>query len=231
MDTITGPARVRAALHDPALEVPLAPVANGGIAWLRANVARFSRGEAHRRRRALAVEMLAEVDPVMLRTRAASRAAASPGQDARTVAVEVLAEALGLRVPAAAVATVGRGYHPHLDAGPDTDAAVAQLVEACGGRWDEPTAARIGLLVQACDATALLVDNALRHNGTSDPAGRIAGTLLADPPIRLTRRVRSNGEPVGLDLSELPFGAGAHECPGQEHAIAIACGMLDAAGA
>ncbi|MFL6145375.1 MAG: hypothetical protein ACJ72N_26385 [Labedaea sp.] len=231
MDTITGPARVCAALHDPVLEVPLAPPADDGIAWLRATVARFSRGETHRRRRALAVDLLARVDPAMLRTRAAARTKAPSGDATRTVAVEVLAEALGLRVPADAVATVGRGYHPHLDAGPETDAAVAQLVEACGGNWDEPTAARIGLLVQACDATALLVDNALRHNETSDPAERIAGTLLADPPVRLTRRVRADGELVGLDLSELPFGAGPHACPGQEHAIAIACGILDAAGA
>src|SRR5262249_3476633 len=157
--TITGTDAVRAALSDPGYEVPPAPDAARGIAWLRANVARFGRGEDHSRRRALATDLLSTVDPARLRKRARELAEGRSGDAARTVPVEALAEALGLTVPADAVATVGRGYHPHLDAGPDTDAAVATLVQACGGAWDEATATRIGLLVQACDATAMLVGN------------------------------------------------------------------------
>ena len=225
MDTITGTEAVRAALADPEYEVPPAPDAPRGIAWLRANVARFSRGEDHPRRRALAVDLLSTVDPQGVRKRA-RELAEQGGEDARTVTVRALAEALGLAVPADAVATVGRGYHPHLEAGPETDAAVATLVQACGGEWDEATATRIGLLVQACDATAMLVDNALRRN-ESDADAAVAGTLRDDPPVRLTRRVRG-GDLVGLDISELPFGSGPHACPGHEHAVAIACGILEA---
>ncbi|HEV8561775.1 MAG TPA: oxidoreductase [Actinophytocola sp.] len=212
-------------LSDPAFEVPPVPDAPRGIAWLRAYVARFSRGTDHARRRALVTAILDPVDPGVLRKRAAELAAGRSADVARAVTVEVLAEALGLAVPADAVITVGRAYHPHLDAAPDTDAAVTTLVEACGGTWDEATAARIGLLVQACDATAALVGNARRRTGDVDTA--VAGTLRDDPPVRVTRRVR-DGEPVTVDLGGLPFGAGPHACPGRDHAIAIACGILEA---
>lgn len=73
-------ADVRAALADPAL-VPELPAADGGpagasVAWLRATVARFSSGEAHRRRRALVEAELARLEPVSLR----QVAAAGPGE-------------------------------------------------------------------------------------------------------------------------------------------------------
>ncbi|HET9141574.1 hypothetical protein [Actinophytocola sp.] len=164
MHTITGTEQVRAALTDPGLTMPPVPQASRGIAWLRAGVARFSAGEQHERRRRLAVDALATVDPAALGRRARERAGSDPHD---LLAVEVLAEALGIAVPAGAVATVARGYHPHLPAGPDTDAAVARLVEACGGVWDEATAARIGLLVQACDATAEAKSQALGSSNGS----------------------------------------------------------------
>ncbi|HET9140618.1 MAG TPA: hypothetical protein VFO68_14730, partial [Actinophytocola sp.] len=97
--------------------------------------------------------------------------------------------------------------------------------EACGGVWDEATAARIGLLVQACDATAGLVRNAGERGADGTPEETVAATLREDPPVRSTRRVR-DGEPVTVDLSTLPFGAGPHACPGREHAVAIACGVV-----
>ena len=54
-----------------------------------------------------------------------------------------------------------------------------------------PTAARIGLLVQACDATAGLVERAAAHCGVS--AGRRSAVVLRDdPPVRATRRVASD---------------------------------------
>ncbi len=88
---ITDPAEVRAVLADPAALVPEAPAAEepGGLAWLRATVSRFSNGEAHRRRRALACGELARIDPGELRRSA--RAGAS--------AVDALAAALGLQRP------------------------------------------------------------------------------------------------------------------------------------
>jgi cytochrome P450 len=233
MHTITGIEQVRAALDDPRLTVPTVPAAPRGIAWLRASVARFSTGADHDRRRRLAVDALATVDPAALRRQVRQRACERTGETGPVaagrpehLAVEVLAEALGLTVRADAVAAVARGYHPHLPAGPDTDAAVDHLVRACGGVWDETTAARIGLLVQACDATAGLARNAMRRPATDEPDETVAATLREDPPVRATRRIR-DGEPVAVELTALPFGSGPHACPGREHAVAIACGIVE----
>src|ERR1700724_1531911 len=95
-----------AVLTDPDFVVPsVSDVPSGGVAWLRASVARFSNGDTHRRRHALAVAELAAVDPDALRLRA-SRGADGP--------VEVLAEALGLPVGVAGdVAVVAKSYQPH----------------------------------------------------------------------------------------------------------------------
>jgi cytochrome P450 len=101
------------------------------------------------------------------------------------------------------------------------DEAVATLVGALSRTPDEATAARIGVLVQACDATAGLIGNAAVSGCT------IAETLRDDPPVRATRRL-VDGSVRLVALTGVPFGAGPHACPGQEHAIAIACGVLDA---
>lgn len=151
---------------------------------------------------------------------------------ARAVPVGVLAGALGIEGDVTAdVAVVSRAYHPHIEPESDVDEAVARLVDACGGVADEETAARIGLLVQACDATAGLVGNAvlahLDRDRTADET--VAETLRTDPPVRRTRRlVVASGAVVAVDLTEHPFGSGPHACPGHEHAIAIATGILDA---
>ncbi|WP_440901673.1 isocitrate lyase/PEP mutase family protein [Actinosynnema sp.] len=173
------------------LPVPPVPPATSGVAWLRATVARFSEGEAHTRRRALAERLLAAIPPESLRR---------PGDHVAT-----LAEALGApRAIARDVRLTASAYHPHLPPSPAADAAVARLVAAFGNRWDEPTAARIGLLVQATTATDAL----------------IAG---ATPAVPATRRVR-DGQVVEVPLAEHPFGAGRHACPGRAHALAAAEG-------
>lgn len=64
------------------------------------------------------------------------------------------------------------------------------------------TAARIGLLVQAYDATRALL------------AGR-------RPPVPTTRRVAPDGSERTVDLTDQPFGAGRHACPAQAHAEAM----------
>ncbi|WP_205325128.1 hypothetical protein [Glycomyces sp. YM15] len=223
-------------LTDPAfIPPPAQDGAPGGIRWLRARVARFSSGETHLRRRRLAIGFLDEIDPALLRERARDRAAALPAGGAADLAgqvpVAVLGEALGLAdTDTAAVRRIAALYKQ--DTGDaEADAAVAVLVKAFGGVADESTAARIGLLVQACDATAGLIDNALRSD--TAPSGSaellVEQTLLTDPPVRATvRRSTASASVVQVDLTALPFGAGAHRCPGVDHALAIAVGVCEA---
>lgn len=203
----------------------------GGIRWLRAHVARFSSGATHLRRRKLATGFLDDVDPALLRKRARERTAALIAEGASDVAgqvpVAVLGEALGLAdTDTDAVRRIAAHYKLDTDDA-DADAAVAILVEAFGGAVDERTAARIGLLVQACDATAGLIVNAMRrHAETAELL--VAETLLADPPVRSTVRASiASGALVQVDLTALPFGAGAHHCPGIDHALAIAIGVCE----
>jgi cytochrome P450 len=72
----------------------------------------------------------------------------------------------------------------------------------------------------------------------------LAATLRDDPPVRATRRVAAEPAHIGsaavaegtlllLDLAaggdeHLPFGSGLRPCPGREHALALAAGVLDA---
>ncbi|MEV6602698.1 oxidoreductase [Kutzneria sp. NPDC051319] len=189
------------------LELPV-PQPAPSIAWLRAMVARFSSGPDHARRRALVVAELAKIDPAELRRLA---------EETSCSGAEVLALAMGVEV-GGDIAEAARAYHPHTVADEAADRAVARLVSAFGGVTDELTAARISLLVQACDSTTALVANARNHSSVEE-------TLQVDPPLRSTRRVR-NGEVVMVSLDGHPFGAGTHECPGREHAIALAEGIL-----
>jgi len=225
---------VVAALADPAL-VPVLPTSAGGpvgasVAWLRASVARFSSGEEHRRRRALVEAELALIDPASLR-----QAVAGEG-DVRARVVRTLAEALGMPEPdvvADAVTVVARAYFGGDD--PAADAAVARLVDLLPDLELEAAANRIGLLVQACDATAALVENAER---SQLPLARV---LLEDPPVRTMRRTAARptrvgdheiaeGDVVLLDLvtanrehpEPLTFGAPPRVCPGRAHALALA---------
>jgi cytochrome P450 len=241
-EPLTDPHAVRAALADDGYTMPrVDPTATTGIAWLRAAVARFSDGPIHTRRRAYAVDLLTGLDPEHLRDRARHRtiavlaAATGPRERserhqpgpvevmsaiARPIPIGVLGAALGVQDDLTpAVATAARSYQPHAGGGPEGDGAVAALVAAFGGAADEPTAARIGLLVQACDATAGLIGNAIL-------AGGVAAALERDPPVRRTRRIH-DGREIHLDLTAAPFGAGPHRCPAGEHAASIAAGVLD----
>ncbi|MEU4604463.1 hypothetical protein AB0F43_15895 [Kribbella sp. NPDC023972] len=192
-------------LTDPNYRVPTTPYAASGIAWLRASVARFSNGSTHQRRRALAVAELAAIDPDALRALALQRG---------TGPVEVLAEALGMPSTVAEdIAVIARCYQPHTAVTAAADQAVDRVVHTLGD-YDERTANRIALLVQACDATAALVAHTL--------AGR------TDPPVPKTRRVAPDGAIVEIDLTDQPFGTGAHACPGRLHALALADGLVQA---
>ncbi len=228
---------------DETYRMPPVGTASSGIGWLRATVPRFSDGPTHRRRRAHAVAMLAALDPAALARDAATETMAvlerirQPvdlmSTVARPVPVKVIGRALG--VPdddlTARVTAAARAYQPNHDnsrsvaeggddAGPDADLVADAAVDGlAAGDLSEESAARIGLLVQACEATAALVRNGMR-------AGSVAAALRDDPPVPLTRRVRA-GEVVPVDLRGHPFGAGPHACPGQAHALAIASTMVD----
>jgi 2-methylisocitrate lyase-like PEP mutase family enzyme len=236
---------VRAALADPAL-VPELPAADEGrtgtgVAWLRATVARFSSGEPHRRRRALVEAELAGLDPAALRRAAES----GPEGEAGVRVVRALAEALGMSEPGAvaeAVTVVAGVYFGGADAAADEAVArlVAQLApEGADEAALEAAAGRIGLLVQACSATAALVEAAA---GGDVPLARV---LREAPPVRTMRRVAARatriagreiaeGDGVLLDLAAanrvhpvpLAFGAPPRVCPGRVHALALADGLL-----
>ncbi|WP_297626603.1 hypothetical protein [Nocardia sp.] len=81
--------------------VPTVPAAMDGVAWLRANVVRFSEGETHTRRRAIVEVELRRADVEVLRV-----GAGTP--------VAKLAAALGLPVAVGVdVAVVAACYQPH----------------------------------------------------------------------------------------------------------------------
>lgn len=206
--------------------VPPVPtdVVPGSVAWLRASVGRFSNGADHVRRRALSVSLLADVDPEVLRRKASETAG-----DVRSVVVGVLAGELGLPVVPSDVVAVAAVYHPHVTPSAEAETALGRLVAACGGPT-ELTAARIGLLIQACEATAGLIGKAdpLVREG-KPPEEAVAEVLRADPPVAHTRR-RIDGEDVLVPLAGTPFGAGPRECPGPAHAIALATGVLATRG-
>jgi cytochrome P450 len=217
MQQISSPDAVLAVLHDPDFVVPPVPAASAGIAWLRATVGRFSTGEAHRRRRALSVAILDAIPPESLRT----------GGDP----VAVLARAVGADASVAGpVREVAQAYQPGTGDEARADAAVEHLVAVFGGRHDEPTAARIGVLTQACAATTALIEKA-RHRP-------VAEVLRDDPPVPATKRQASHpttvdgvpveaGDVVLVRLAgDLAFGAGPRRCPGRTHALALVEGGL-----
>lgn len=219
MRQINDPETAVAVLHDPAFVVPPVPPAASGVAWLRATVGRFSTGAAHERRRALSAAILDGIPPATLRAAAGRHP------------VTALAGAIGVRQPVESlVCDIAQAYQPGTGDEPRADAAVDRLVAILGGAYDEPTAARIGVLVQACDATAALIAGA-RHRP-------VAEVLRDDPPVPATRRRAlvattvggipvAAGEVVLVGLAGGPaFGAGPRRCPGRAHALALVEGGL-----
>lgn len=178
-------------LSDPSYTVPEVPDADHGVAWLRSHVVRFSNGPMHQRRRAQVHELLEPIDPEQLRR--------TPGRP-----LVILARALGMpSAREADIDAVAASYQPHLPITDEADQAVGRLIAAAGGVWDEVSANRVALLVQASAGMEPL----LRGD---------------DPPIPATRRIGPDGRTVEIDLSATPFGTGAHACPGREHALALA---------
>lgn len=276
LNTVSSYDDVAAAFADPSLLVPAIPSSDSPspFDWLRASVSRFANGHDHVRRRALVEADLAQLSPGALHDDASALTAAvidgAPDRFdlmatvAVVVPVTVLASAVGLdhgasTAAALAVSRVAAGYRD-----PDAasvrgtaDSAVDELITLFGGEPSEAVANRIGLLVQAFDATAGLIGNAaaisLRMPAASVraiPAESFVGEVARfDPPVRVTRRVSGDGAVV-LDLAaanrdplqfrdplrfepgrsspSITFGAGRRRCPGESLAVAIAAGSLEA---
>jgi cytochrome P450 len=217
-------ADVQAVLADGRFEVPQAPAAvqTGTIAWLRASVSRFTNGEEHQRRRALAVAEIAPLAPGGLRHAARERAAAALAQAAapggrldvmahlaRRVPMAAMAAALGVTSPreaAEAAIAVAAAYFPGADeqAVHQADKATSQLVDMLSPAPLEVIVARIALLAQGCDATAGLIGltlHLLQENQASAP-GEPTDALLQQalrhtPVVRASRRVAREAATVG----------------------------------
>ena len=110
------------------------------------------------------------------------------------VPVAILARALGGSVDVRDVRTVAAAYHPHTEATPEADAALQRLLASLPGGQEELVAARVAVLVQACEATA----------------GLVRGD---DLPVPVTRRVDPEGNVIEVSLVGRPFGEGARRCP------------------
>ena len=160
MQQIIGRDAALTVLTDPAFMVPPVPPASAGVAWLRATVARFSSGTVHERRRALVIALLDAIPLESLRARSGMHPVAILGR-----AVGADESVIDL------VRDVAQAYQPGTGDESRADLAVDRLVAVFGGVFDEPTAARIGLLVQACQATAVLIERA-RHRPVARGAAR-----------------------------------------------------------
>jgi cytochrome P450 len=227
--TVTRHEEVCAILANRCFVVPPAGPARvlGTLAWLQSSVSRFCSGPDHDRRRAAVVAALHRMSLASLPSAAGRRAlavlaSASGGamdlmaRLARPVPIAVLGSVLGvaeddLPVLVECVGVVAAAYFPGISAEQQAraDSAVARLVPLLGVDPDEATANRIGLLVQACEATAGLIANALRLALQLPPScaggwpveALVNETLRYDSPIRNTRRhalpgAASNGRPL-----------------------------------
>jgi hypothetical protein len=219
MQQISGRDAALAVLNDPSFVVPPVPSAPVGVAWLRATAGRFSAGEAHERRRALSIAILDAIPLESLRAGGLMHP------------VAILARAMGVDgYVVDLVRDVAQAYQPGTGDETRAGAAVDRLVAVFGGGYDEPTAARIGVLVQACEATAVLIERSRR---------RPVDDVLRDyPPVPVTKRQAlvattvgdvtiEAGEVVQVRLAgDLAFGAGPRRCPGRAHALALVEGAL-----
>jgi cytochrome P450 len=232
MVTITAREDIEQALANPALvPLPAEGGPEGSMAWLRATVARFAHGDVHARRRAFVEAELARIDVDGLR-----RLAAGTDGDDRTRILRSLARAMDLpELDGAAVNAlliVAANYFGGED--PAADDAVRLLLPLMQTADPEQAANRIGILIQACDATAALIAAA------RDTSGDVHKALHTAPPVQVMRRTAiaathvgdtaiPQGELVLLEVGPLglAFGHGPRVCPGRALALALAEGALE----
>jgi hypothetical protein len=131
----------------------------------------------------------------------------------------VLARELGItdvETAVAAVREVAAAYQGVYDTPPD--AAVATLVSMLEPAEPEVTANRIGILVQACDATAAMISRP-----AASPVQSTRRQALVD--VEIGGRTIPAGTVVQLRISSFPFGGDARPCPGRAHAVAMVKGL------
>jgi cytochrome P450 len=155
-----------------------------------------------------------------------------------------------------ATAELAAAVAPTLDATPpaSADSAITTLTGLLAGPGEGVPVAAISLLFQAVDATAALIGHAAARLDPAAPAGAdalLADALRLDGPVQLTTRLGTAPIPLGdrtvpagvrivvvlaaaaTDPAVVAdpgfgFGHGPHACPGAEHAVALAAGVLDA---
>jgi cytochrome P450 len=226
------------------------PVPSGESLWRTTQraMARWSNGSDHARCRTFAITALSPLQPKDLRVRARTLTldllphTTDLTALARTVPVEVLADALGFDEPTKAARhqrlvsiafSPEDGLPPAVDA--DIDRSMTWLLASSGTPSREEAANRVALLHQCIDATAGLILNAYVHGvdhrdaeGEPDPsAALVTWALHHARPVVHTTRIDQMGKPTAVSLAGAPFGAGPHQCPGRDVAIALACGVLD----
>lgn len=242
--TFTSAADVVAALGDPALVPPDSDdPSDGATLRLRRAMARFSGPGDHPDRRAAVVAAIERVDIARAEAVAAERTTvrlAGPMLDAvntiaGSVPTETLAICLGVTDDLdgivadveAMVQVIGRGEM----ATTDTDAAVDRLTSRFAPGVADPVPA-LSMLYQNFDATAALFATTLLATATGDtPVPAVPRTRrVAAAAAAVDGRPIENGTAVILEIGAagLPFGAGPHECPGQQLATHIGRGMVAA---
>ncbi len=135
-----------------------------------------------------------------------------------------------------------------LQAAPENSlaASVAQEAAAAGWRNDHAILANlVGLLSQTYEASAGLLGNSLvaiqQGAACADANALVAHVMETDPPIINTRRFAAERCQVGgvtveagqailvmLGAARRGFGHGRHACPGQQLALQIAAGCIEA---
>jgi hypothetical protein len=214
---VSTPSDVAAALSAPALRVVPPPAEAGPAADLIARMARFSDGDAHRRRRAAAVRLLppaAHVAALAREHAARQLREAEPAGEldvmplARTLPAEVLARALGLSAPGAASAAVltGRLCDALLSGVPGRAAAAGEAAAGLRatlqplGLTDADEVAAASILFQARDSTAALIGAAVLGSarpGCGRAADRVEYVLRREAPVQCTRRVATADTTIG----------------------------------
>ena len=158
-----------------------------------------------------------------------------------------------------AVKAVSAGYlrRPTDEERRAADAGVECLLDQFGGDVSERSANVIALLIQMAAPTGTVIARAIEHAaqigmGRWSVESLISETLRYDSPAQSTRRMKPAGEEMLLDLAaanrdgsvfsepdrfepgrpfeaSLAFGHGPRACPGAEHALALASGVVAAA--